>query len=171
MILQRLNEFLLDRISNTINGIRHLYIKKKYSILLDSYTDDGTLFRINEILNKLEYKPDPFNYHKDPSLTVHDNGGDCEDYARLATDLLCKMGRKAFTVIAYGGEGHAFSCLLSNDIYRFIDTTSAKNPEESNYKYNSIQEMLDKRLPTWKHYVIRNNAWKVTGITIREDCQ
>lgn len=173
ILLIYLNEKANDIISWFYNKKRFKKIDNKvYRRILeniDNYQEDaitlnGTVEEAikmtNKFLNKtVVYSHDKVNYSKDPIITLYDGEGDCEDIARLSTELLALF--KAKSVIAYSKSGgHAFSVVQTVNGVMAIDSTSMKNHYLSEKKFASIEDMLHAYWPQWEWASIKNIDWK-----------
>lgn len=86
----------------------------------------GSFSHISRLLGQMKWKMDDlkglYDYSKEPFATVHDMGGDCDDFSVLWKELIDKKENECrmFTVISKGWQGHVMLAVKTKEGYFYI---------------------------------------------------
>lgn len=130
---------------------------------LDTVKYIKTITELDYYLNRIEYTPDKGDYWQTPEETLDRGKGDCDDFARLALDILVRIQkRKNVRFIIHAGydkknkyTAHAVCVFKYNKKYSVFSNAKYYAHKDN---YIDIGHIFYSKL---KYMVVRNDEGKV----------
>ncbi len=127
-----------------------------------------SIVKLHNFIKIYIYIPEKGDYWKTPIEFLNDGGGDCDDFARFAVDVLVRIiGIKEARFLAYysSKKGHAVCVFPYRGKYSVVSNKQllhgfANYIDIGNYFFSKLKRM---EIRDWQGKILSKKGWKIFG--------